>query len=124
MGRAITCITYWPAYVPVMVELCPDARRATAKSFELHLPRTFCNRIRMWFKIPNKDQIEEKKYSFCRMQLVCTINRKDALFKSRSWQLARTSGFRPGALQTAPLTDMTDMFIRNAIVRAKALSIM
>ena len=36
------CMMYCPAYVPVIVELCPEARSAMANSFELHLPTTFC----------------------------------------------------------------------------------
>jgi hypothetical protein len=30
-----------PAYVPVIDELCPDARSAIAKAVELQFPRTF-----------------------------------------------------------------------------------
>lgn len=37
--------TYCPAYVPVIVELRPEARSAMANSFELHLPTTFCLKI-------------------------------------------------------------------------------
>jgi hypothetical protein len=32
---------YWPAYVPVMVELCPEAKSATPYTIELDLPSTF-----------------------------------------------------------------------------------
>jgi len=32
---------YWPAYVPVMVELNPEASKAMAYIVELDLPKTF-----------------------------------------------------------------------------------
>jgi hypothetical protein len=44
-------MTYCPAYVPVIVELWPDANKATANNFELQVPRTFYNNGRenaMW----------------------------------------------------------------------------
>eukprot|EP01018_Ginkgo_biloba_P031186 Gb_39423 [translate_table: standard] len=85
------CITYWPAYVPVIVELCPEASSAIAKSLELQLPSTF-------------------------------FSRKEALLRSKSSQLLLSSATKFGELQTAPLTEITDMLIKNATLKANALS--
>lgn len=52
-----------------------------------------------------------------------TFSRKEALFKSKSLQLFWSSGFKSEELQTAPLTEITDTLMRNAIIRANALSI-
>lgn len=37
----ITYITFCPAYVPVIVELYPDASKAIANILELEFPKTF-----------------------------------------------------------------------------------
>lgn len=38
----ITCMIYWPAYVPDIVELCPEASNAMPYTMELDFPRRFC----------------------------------------------------------------------------------
>lgn len=131
-----TCMTYCPAYVPVIVELWPEASRAIAKSLELQLPKTFyknnnlVNGYAEWNSIllseskcqkDQKDSLHNQPV-FNKLQSH-TLRRKEALFKSKSWQLFWSTGFKLDELQTAPLTEITDTFMKNATSRAIPLSI-
>ena len=52
-----------------------------------------------------------------------TLSKKEALFKSKSLQLAWSSGVVFEELQTAPLTEIIDTLMRKATIKAKPLSI-